>query len=102
MILFLVSVLASVSALAADHSLMVGYNGAIAGAGFRLNMMCIDRKWAWRDNSRFSDVRAEEKDGKILITASCMMNKSKVGASMSIGKEVKGWRTIEGKFTFAQ
>ena len=85
----------------AEGKLSVDKNGTISGGGVTFRMTCVNKSWAWRDNRKFKNINSTEKDGACEMKAESAIGDCRIGVSQSVSAEENGYRSVNGKFTFA-
>ena len=76
-------------------------NGVIRCAGFNVRMLCVNKRWAWRDNKKLQDVKTVRKAGKFSTSGSCFVGGSTVNMFIDSQQGRDGFYQVDGKVTIA-
>ena len=97
---FFLTAIAAVFALSLSAGLSIERNGTVSGGGLKVNLVCVNKKWAWRDNRKFQDVKVKKENGTTLLTAGVFMGGSDIAVTQKAVKEQNNWYALDGKFSF--
>ena len=64
-------------------------------------MLCVNKRWAWRDNKKLQDVKTVRKAGKFSTSGSCFVGGSTVNMFIDSQQGRDGFYQVDGKVTIA-